>query len=92
MWYIVKTDVFTEQKSIDLLGEKFKDTIVDFYFPMGRRTYKNELGEKKVRFTPVLQGLFFIRVQSENVWRAFFPNMATSCIRVLIIVREVPRW
>ena len=66
MWYIVKTDVFTEQKSIDLLGEKFKDTIVDFYFPMGRRTYKNELGEKKVRFTPVLQGLFFIRVQSEK--------------------------
>lgn len=66
MWYIVKTDVFTEQKSIDLLGEKFKDTIVDFYFPMGRRTYKNELGEKKVRFTPVLQGLFFIRVQSEE--------------------------
>ena len=66
MWYIVKTDVFTEQKSIDLLGEKFKDTIVDFYFPMGRRIYKNELGEKEVRFTPVLQGLFFIRVQSEE--------------------------
>nr|WP_288695756.1 hypothetical protein [uncultured Prevotella sp.] len=66
MWYIVKTDVFTEQKSIDLLGEKFKDTIVDFYFPMGRRIYKNEIGEKEVRFTPVLQGLFFIRVQSEE--------------------------
>ncbi|TFH77798.1 hypothetical protein [Segatella hominis] len=66
MWYIVKTDVFTEQKSIDLLGEKFKDTIVDFYFPMGRRIYKNEQGEKEVRFTPVLQGLFFIRVQSEE--------------------------
>ncbi len=64
MWFIVKTDVFTEQKSMDLLGEKFKDTIVDFYFPMGRRTYKNEKGEKKVRFTPVLQGLFFIRVES----------------------------
>ena len=66
MWFIVKTDVFTEQKSIDLLSENFKDTIVDFYFPMGRRTYKNEKGEEKVRFTPVLQGLFFIRVQSED--------------------------
>ena len=66
MWFIVKTDVFTEQKSMDLLSEKFKDTIVDFYFPLGRRTYKNEKGEKKVRFIPVLQGLFFIRVESEE--------------------------
>ena len=65
MWFIVKTDVFTEQKSIDLLSEKFKDIIVDFYFPLGRRAYKNEKGEEKVRFTPVLQGLFFIRVESE---------------------------
>ncbi len=66
MWFIVKTDVFTEQKSMELLSEKFKDTIVDFYFPMGRRTYKNEDGEEKVRFTPVLQGLFFIRVKSTS--------------------------
>lgn len=66
MWFIVKTDVFTEQKSMDLLSEKFKDTIVDFYFPLGRRTYKNEKGENKVRFVPVLQGLFFIRVESEE--------------------------
>ena len=66
MWFIVKTDVFTEQKSMDLLSEKYKGTIVDFYFPLGRRTYKNEKGEEKVRFTPVLQGLFFIRVESED--------------------------
>ena len=66
MWFIVKTDVFTEQKSMDLLREKFNDTIVDYYFPMGRRTYTNEKGEEKVRFTPVLQGLFFIRVESER--------------------------
>ena len=66
MWFIVKTDVFTEQKSIDLLREKHNDTIADFYFPLGRRTYKNEKGEEKVRFTPVLQGLFFIRVENEK--------------------------
>ena len=66
MWFIVKTDVFTEQRSMDLLREKFNDTIVDYYFPMGRRTYTNEKGEEKVRFTPVLQGLFFIRVESER--------------------------
>ena len=51
---------------MDLLGEKCNGTIVDFYFPIGRRTYKNERGEEKVRFTPVLQGLFFIRVKSEE--------------------------
>ena len=66
MWFIVKTDVFTEQKSIDLLREKYRETIIDFYFPLGRRTYKNEKGEEKTRFTPVLQGLFFIRVESEE--------------------------
>lgn len=66
MWFIVKTDVFSEQKSIDLLREKHNDTIVDFYFPLGRRIYKNEMGEEKVRFTPVLQGLFFIRVEDEK--------------------------
>ena len=66
MWFIVKTDVFTEQKSIDLLREKYKETIADFYFPLGRRTYKNENGEEKTRFTPVLQGLFFIRVENEE--------------------------
>lgn len=92
MWYIVKTDVFTEQKSIDLLGEKFKDTIVDFYFPMGRRTYKNELGEKKYVSPQSCKDCFSSEYRVKNVWRAFFPNMATSCIRVLIIVREVPRW
>lgn len=66
MWFIVKTDVFTEQESMNLLREKHSEIIVDFYFPMGRRTYKNESGEEKARFTPVLQGLFFIRVENES--------------------------
>ena len=66
MWFIVKTDIFTEQKSIDLLREKYRDIISDFYFPIGRRTYRNERGEKRVRFSPVLQGLFFIRVENEK--------------------------
>ncbi len=66
MWFIVKTDVFTEQKSMETLHKKFKDTIVDFYFPKGRRTYKNDKGELKVRFSPVLQGMFFIRVENEK--------------------------
>ena len=66
MWFIVKTDVFTEQKSMETLHKKFKDTIIDFYFPMGRRTYKNEQGEQKVRFTPVLQGMFFVRVENKK--------------------------
>lgn len=35
-------------------------------FPLGRKTYKNENGEVKVRFVPVLQGMFFIRVQNER--------------------------
>lgn len=64
MWFIVKTDVFTEQKSIELLREHFQDTIADFYFPLERRVCKNESGEEKARFVPVLQGLFFIRVES----------------------------
>lgn len=51
---------------MDLLREKFKDTIADFYFPLGRRTYRSESGEEKARFIPVLQGLFFIRVQNEE--------------------------
>ena len=67
MWFIVKTDVFTEQKSMDLLREKYKGIIDDFYFPLGRKAYKNDKGEEKVRFTPVLQGLFFIRVASEGL-------------------------
>ncbi len=54
MWFIVKTNTFSEQKSIDLLCEKHKEIIADFYFPLGRRIYKNENGEEKVRFTPVL--------------------------------------
>lgn len=66
MWFIVKTDVFTEQESIDLLREKYKDIIADIYFPLGRRTYTNENGEERVRFAPVLQGMFFIRVENER--------------------------
>lgn len=66
MWFIVKTDVFSEQQSIDFLREKYNHIITDFYFPLGRKTYKNENGEVKVRFVPVLQGMFFIRVQNER--------------------------
>lgn len=66
MWFIVKTDVFMEQASIDLLREKYADTITDIYFPLGRKTYKNEKGEEKVRFAPVLQGMFFVRAASEK--------------------------
>ena len=63
---LVKTDVFSEQQSIDFLREKYNHIITDFYFPLGRKTYKNENGEVKVRFVPVLQGMFFIRVQNER--------------------------
>ena len=66
MWFIVKTDVFMEQASIDLLREKYADTITDIYFPLARRTYTNEKGEEKVRFAPVLQGMFFVRAASEK--------------------------
>ena len=66
MWFIVKTDVFMEQASIDLLREKYADTITDIYFPLARKTYKNEKGEEKVRFAPVLQGMFFVRAASEK--------------------------
>ena len=67
MWFIVKTDVFSEQQSIDFLREKYNHIITDFYFPLGRKSYKNENGEVKVRFVPVLQGMFFIRVQNERL-------------------------
>lgn len=66
MWFIVKTDVFSEQHSIDLLREKYKDIITDIYFPLGRKTYRKENGEVKVRFVPILQGMFFIRVENER--------------------------
>ena len=52
MWFIVKTDVFSEQQSIDFLREKYNHIITDFYFPLGRKTYKNENGEVKVRLVP----------------------------------------
>ena len=32
------------------LREKYKDIIVDIYYPLGRKTYKNERGEERVRF------------------------------------------
>lgn len=67
MWFIVKTDAFAEQRSIDLLREKYGDAITDVYFPLCRRTRRNEAGEERKRFVPVLQGMFFIRV--DNVKR-----------------------
>ncbi len=66
MWFVVKTEVFTERRSIDTLREKFKDTIADIYFPLRKRVYKDDQGEEKARFVPVLRGLFFIRVQDER--------------------------
>lgn len=66
MWFPIKTDVFSEQQSMDLLREQFPETITDIYFPIGRRVYKTEGGEEKTRFTPILQGIFFIRVVSEK--------------------------
>lgn len=89
MWFIVKTDVFTEQKSMDLLREKFNDTIVDYYFPMGRRTYTNEKGEEKVRFYPSCKDYSLSEWRVKGVWKDSFPSTATSCIRVLIMEREV---
>ena len=73
MWFIVKTDVFSEQQSIDFLREKYNHIITDFYFPLGRKTYKNENGGVKVRFVPVLQGMFFIRVQNERRLKKVLP-------------------
>jgi len=66
MWFIVKTDVFTEQSSMDFLKANYEETFVDFYFPLGRKISRNENGEEKVRFLPVLQGMFFIKVASKQ--------------------------
>ncbi len=66
MWFVVKTEVFTERRSIDTLREKFKDTIADVYFPLRKKVCKNDQGEEKARFVPVVQGLFFIRAQNEK--------------------------
>lgn len=66
MWFPIKTDVFSEQQSMDLLREQFPETITDIYFPIGRRVYKTEGGGRESRFTPILQGIFFIRVVSEK--------------------------
>lgn len=92
MWFIVKTDVFSEQQSIDFLREKYNHIITDFYFPLGRKTYKNENGEVKVRFVPVLQGMFFIRVQNERRLKKVLSHMATLCTRVLKWNRILPNW
>lgn len=63
MWLIVNTDSFNEQRSIDLLNEHYPDVIADVYFPLSRREYVDQKGEKRVRFQPLLHGMFFIKVK-----------------------------
>ncbi len=70
MWFIVKTDVFSEQDSIDFLKKKYPQVIADVYFPLGRKTYANEKGEEKARFVPLIQGLFFIKANDRRMLQA----------------------
>lgn len=66
MWFIVQTDVSGENKSIDFLKEHYPEAISDYYFPLGRKTIPAEDGSEKVRFVPILSGLFFIRIENKK--------------------------
>ena len=66
MWFIVQTDVSGENKSIDFLKEHYPEVISDYYFPLGRKTIPAEDGSEKVRFVPILSGLFFIRIENKK--------------------------
>lgn len=66
MWLAVKTDVFSEHDSIDFLRREYPSVIRDVYFPVGRREYVDGTDSRRVRFLPLLHGLFFINVESEK--------------------------
>ena len=66
MWFIVQTDVSGENKSIDFLKEHYPEVISDYYFPLGRKVIPAENGSEKVRFVPILSGLFFIRIDNKK--------------------------
>lgn len=66
MWFIVQTDVSGENKSIDFLKEHYPEVISDYYFPLGRKAIPAENGSEKVRFVPILSGLFFIRIDNKK--------------------------
>lgn len=66
MWFIVQTDVSGENKSIDFLKEHYPEFITDYYFPLGRKAIPAENGSEKVRFVPILSGLFFIRIDNKK--------------------------
>ncbi len=66
MWFIVQTDVSGENKSIEFLKEHYPEVISDYYFPLGRKTIPAEDGSEKVRFVPILSGLFFIRIENKK--------------------------
>lgn len=89
MWFIVKTDVFTEQKSMDLLREKFNDTIVDYYFPMEEGLTRTKRVRKKYASHQSCKDYSLSEWRVKGVWKDSFPSTATSCIRVLIMEREV---
>lgn len=66
MWFIVKTDSYTEQESIDFLKETYPNVIKETYLPLGRKVSKNNLGIERVRFLPLMHGLFFIKVETNR--------------------------
>lgn len=66
MWFIVKTEVFAEQESIDFLKATYPEIIKDVYFPLGRKVSKNVQGIERVRFMPLVHGLFFIKVEAQK--------------------------
>ena len=68
MWFIIQTVTSGENKSIAFLKEHYPEVISDYYFPLGRKIYRNEEGSEKVRFMPLLSGL----------WSETFPITAIS--------------
>lgn len=66
MWFIIQTVTSGENKSIAFLKEHYPEVISDYYFPLGRKIYRNEEGSEKVRFMPLLSGLFFIRTENRK--------------------------
>lgn len=66
MWIAVKTDVFSENQSIDFLRREYPSVVKDVYFPLGRRKTVDERGVERVRFVPLLHGLFFVNVDGPH--------------------------
>ena len=64
MWFIVNTDKFHEQETLEFPSTSHPDIIKQVYLPMCRMKYNGAYGEEHVRFRPLIYGMLFIKADS----------------------------